>query len=115
MKKILANLVFCLIIGSPSTLIWAADESSDWYPIAEIYTLKDDSVLFKLSRTKAHPNPAGCSITSWLRAAPEQTNLEEMHQMAIAAQAAGKKVVVTIDGNECSGNYAKMISLSVED
>lgn len=107
-RKVLlsAMLVTLPLAGHAGSHVW-----SDWYPVKYVYTYSEGTVFIGLDPASAHPNPAGCASSSWLRVLPSQVNVKEMYQMALTAQAAGLKIRAYIAGTECAGNYPKIYHL----
>jgi hypothetical protein len=106
--KLFFGFLLCLqpIVTSAASNVW-----TDWYPVGQVYTYSDGSFFLALNPTSAHPNPAGCVSSSWLRIMPDQLNFQQMYQMALTAQAAGLKINAYVSGTACSGSYLKPVHL----
>jgi len=112
MNKIKVTLIFgWLVFLQPIAANAAPNVWTDWYPVSQVYTYSDGSFFISLNPTSAHPNPAGCVSSSWLRVMPDQLNADQMYQMALTAQAAGLKINADVSGTSCSGSYLKPIHL----
>ncbi len=88
--------------------VWSGD-----YPLYEVYTHNQGVLFFRMNPISAHPNPAGCVSSSFLRVEANAGNKQELYQMGLTAIAAGLKVQIYIHGTLCSGNYPMVMYMRV--
>lgn len=109
MNKLKMKVLMVFIIGFYSMASYSAPSVwSGWYPVGQVYSYDDGSYFISLIPSSAHPNPAGCNSSSWMRVMSDQANAKDIFKIALTAQAAGLKINANIYGDRCAGSYVQI-------